>query len=87
MPGHDALEYHQLHAVEAANGAIVVQIRNHQEPHRHELLQTESSEEGRDFGYPSTVDLDTGDLLTLWYDRQPHERDTRIHLLRWRWKA
>ncbi|HWB96109.1 MAG TPA: sialidase family protein [Bryobacteraceae bacterium] len=130
-PGDSVVEYHELHAVEAANGTILVQIRNHNKPNAGETLQCESRDGGRswtsphpigvwglpthllrlrsgrlvmtygyrrppfgnqarfsddhgktwsealtisddgpggDLGYPSTVELPNGKLLTVWYE-------------------
>ena len=130
--GDDFSEYHELHAVEASNGRLLVHIRNHNTNNEREILQTESDDGGRtwsiphpigvwglpshllrlrdgrilmnygyrrppfgnqarvsadngatwsapvtisddgasgDLGYPSTVELDDGSLLTIWYER------------------
>ena len=129
--GDDFNDYHELHAVEAADGGIVAQIRNHNRSNRLETLQSESRDGGKswsaphligvwgypshllrlnddrlvmtyghrrdplgnrarisedhgrnwspamiisddgtssDIGYPSTVELDDGSLLTVWYE-------------------
>ncbi len=47
MPGHDSSKYHELHGVEAADGRIVVHIRNHNEKYKFEVLQTESLDGGK----------------------------------------
>ena len=130
-PGEQSGFYHELHGVEAADGTIVVQIRNHNEANGGETLQTESADGGKtwseihsigvwghpshllrladgrllmtygyrregmgnrarvsadngrtwseamtisddaritDVGYPSTVQLPDGSLLTVWYE-------------------
>jgi sialidase-1 len=129
-PGDDPEQYHELHAVEAADGRLIAHIRNHNRPHERETLQSESMDGGKtwsvprpigvwglpshllrlrdgrllmtygyrrpprgnharvstdqgrtwsepivlsddgtgDIGYPSTVELPTGQLLTLWYE-------------------
>jgi hypothetical protein len=132
--GDDADNYHELHAVEAADGRIIAVIRNHNAATQGEVLQTESSDGGktwsdprrtgvwgypshllrlkddrllltsghrrppwgnqasisedhgrtwsqplvisgdgvgRDLGYPSSVELDDGTLLTAWYEQLP----------------
>ena len=124
--------YHELHAVEAKNGTLIAQIRNHNKADAGETLQTESKDGGKtwsvphtigvwglpshllrlrdgrllmtyghrrapfgnqarisngngttwsepltisadgvggDLGYPSTVELENGTLLTVWYER------------------
>jgi hypothetical protein len=145
--GDDPREYHELHAVEAADGRIVVHIRNHNKASYGETLQTESVDGGRtwseprsigvwgypshllrlksgrllmsyghrrkpigiqarisddhgktwskplvvsddavstDLGYPSTVELDNGTLLTVWYESM---RDSKLAVLRQaRWR-
>lgn len=130
-PGDSREQYHELHAVEAADGQIVLQIRNHNKANSGETLQSESTDGGKtwsvphsigvwglpshlmrlknghllmtygyrrppfgnqgrvstdhgrtwsepmtisgdgaghDLGYPSTVELDDGTLLTVWYE-------------------
>ena len=130
-PGDDFSDYHELHAVEAADGGIIAHIRNHNKSNERETLQSESRDGGKswslprsigawgypshllrlsddrllmsyghrrdpignqarvsedhgrswsaamiisgdatstDLGYPSTVELDDGSLLTLWYE-------------------
>ncbi len=131
-PGDNAADYHELHAVEAADGRIIVQIRNHNKQNNRQTLQMESSDGGKtwttphsigvrgfpshllrlkddrllmtyghrlkpygnqarlsddnsrtwsepiiisddgaeyDLGYPSTVQLTDGSLLTVWYEK------------------
>lgn len=47
MPGHDAKDYHELHGIQAADGRIVVHIRNHAAPHQFNVLQTHSHDDGK----------------------------------------
>lgn len=146
-PGDLAKDYHELHAVECADGRLVVQIRNHNKRNAGETLQTESADGGRtwsephdigvwglpshllrlrdgrllmtyghrrapfgnqarisadggrtwsepmsvsadgaggDLGYPSTVELDDGALITVWYEAM---KDRPLAVLRQaRWK-
>lgn len=139
MKGQTSRLYHELHIVEAANGTLIVHIRNHNKTYYCETLQTESRDGGKswsephsigvwgypshllrlsddkllmsygyrgglrnpkesnrvevrisedngvswsapiiiadnlssyDFGYPSTVELGNGKLLTVWYEVQ-----------------
>jgi len=128
----DRKAYHELHAVEADSGRLIVHIRNHNQQDAREILQSESDDGGKtwsvphaigvwglpsfltklrdgrlvmsyghrrhpygnqarvsndhgatwgepltisadgvgsDLGYPSTVELDDGRLLTIWYER------------------
>jgi sialidase-1 len=130
-PGDTVVQYHELHAVQAADGRVIVHIRNHNLQNQGETLQTESADGGRtwttphaigvwglpshlvrlrdgrllmsygyrrapfgnqarissnhgdawaepmvisddgagvDLGYPSTVELDSGHFLTVWYE-------------------
>lgn len=149
-PGDNHREYHELHAVEAADGRLIVQIRNHNEPHKGETLQTHSSDAGKtwavpysigvwglpshllklrdgrllmsyghrraplgnqarisedhgrswsaamvlygdgasgDLGYPSTVELADGSLLTLWYEVLSGSPLSQLRVARWKLKA
>ena len=130
-PGDRHQNYHELHGVEAADGRLVVQLRNHNTANAGETLQTHSTDGGKtwaapysigvwglpshllrlrdgrllmsyghrrppygvqarvsedhgktwsqplviagdgiggDLGYPSTVQLADGSLLTIWYE-------------------
>lgn len=146
-PGDDpAKDYHELHAVETADGRIVAQIRNHNKRNENETLQTESADGGRtwsvpheigvwglpshllrlndgrllmtyghrrkpfgnqarisgdggrtwsgpvvisgdgdnvDLGYPSTVQLADGLLLTVWYEKMPKNPRAALRQARW----
>ena len=146
-PGDDALKsYGELHAVEAADGRIIVHIRNHNKKNYRETLQTESSDGGRtwaephsigvwglpshllrlndnrllmtyghrrkpfgnqarlsedngrtwsepitvsddgdnvDLGYPSTVQLADGSLLTVWYEKMPKTSHAVLRQAHW----
>jgi Neuraminidase (sialidase) len=138
--------YHELHAVETADGRIVVQIRNHNQANARETLQTESSDGGKtwavprsigvwglpshllrladdrllmtyghrraplgnqarvsedhgrtwsepilvssdgvsgDLGYPSTVELDDGSLVTVWYENMSGSPYAVLRQARW----
>lgn len=145
-PGDDAEQYHELHAVQATSGRILVQIRNHNEANKYETLQTESDDGGRtwsephsigvwgypshllrlrdgrllmtyghrrkpvgnqarlstdegrtwsealvlsgdgtstDLGYPSTVELADGSLLTVWYEKLADHPLAVLRQARW----
>ena len=145
-PGDDPAEYHELHAVEAANGTIIAQIRNHNATHSRETLQSESTDGGKtwsvprsigvwglpshllrlkddrllmsygyrrrpfgnqarisddhgktwsapitissdgangDLGYPTTIELDDGTLLTAWYEQLSSSPRAVLRLARW----
>lgn len=139
-------KYHELHAVEAVDGTIIAQIRNHNKENSGETLQTESSDGGKtwsvphsigvwglpsfltrlkdgrllmsygyrrkpfgnqarvsedngktwsepvtisddgasgDLGYPSTVQLDDGSLLTVWYEKRKDSPKAVLRQARW----
>jgi sialidase-1 len=146
-PGDSKVAYHELHAVEAADGRLIAHIRNENKAEYGETFQSESSDGGKtwsvphsigvwglpsfltrlrdgrllmsyghrraplgnqarvsqdhgrtwsepmiisgdgakgDLGYPSTVELADGSLLTVWYEQM---KDSPIAVLRQaRWK-
>jgi len=144
--GDLAKNYHELHAVEAADGTLVAQIRNHNEANKGWTLQTESADGGKtwsephpvcfglpshllrlrdgrllmtyghrrapfgnqarisadngktwsdemilsgdgkggDLGYPSTVELADGTLLTVWYESMREPKLAVLRQVRWK---
>jgi hypothetical protein len=145
--GDTVEQYHELHAAEAAGGAILVHIRNHNPRNAGETLQTESTDGGRswsephpigvwglpshllrlrdgrllasygyrrapfgnqarlsedtgrtwsaplaisddgaggDLGYPSTVELPDGRLVTVWYEQFKTSPKAVLRMARWR---
>ena len=48
-------QYHELHAVEAANGRIVLHIRNHNRENSGETLQSESADGGKSWSTPHPI--------------------------------
>jgi hypothetical protein len=145
-PGDNPGEYHELHAVEAAPGRIVVHVRNHNPTNAGETLQSLSSDGGRtwsvprpfgvwglpshlirlrdgrllmtygyrrepfgiqartssdrgetwsslislstdgssgDLGYPSTAELASGELLTVWYEKLAASPRAVLRQCRW----
>lgn len=145
--GDDAgKSYHELHAVEGADGTIIAQIRNHNEANKGWTLQTESHDGGKtwsephpicfglpshllrlrdgrllmtyghrrppygnqarvsadngktwsdeiiisgdgiggDLGYPSTVELGDGSLLTVWYEKMKEPKMAVLRQAKWR---
>lgn len=54
-PGDDSSQYHELHAVEAASGRLIVQIRNHNSANSGETLQTHSTDFGRTWATPYAI--------------------------------
>ncbi|MCA9073949.1 MAG: exo-alpha-sialidase [Planctomycetaceae bacterium] len=145
--GDDFNNYHELHAVQAGDGRIIVQIRNHNSRNERETLQTHSDDGGQtwvvpysigvwglpshllrlrddrllmtyghrraplgnqarvsddggrtwsdpvnvsgdgasgDLGYPSTVELSDGSLLSVWYEKLADSPQAVLRQARWR---
>lgn len=53
--GDDPNNYHELHAVEASNGTLIAQIRNHNSKNSRETLQSESTDGGRSWSTPHSI--------------------------------
>ncbi len=53
--GDSHKEYHELHAVETAEGRIIVQIRNHNRVNAGETLQCESQDGGKTWSKPHST--------------------------------
>ena len=47
--------YHELHAVEAPSGKLIVHIRNHNKQHAGETLQSESTDGGESWSVPHSI--------------------------------
>ena len=88
-PGDDASEYHELHAVDAGDGKIIVQIRSHNEPNSRETLQCESEDGGRTWTTPLSIGVwglpshlmrlkDGRLLMTYGYRRKPFGNQARV---------
>lgn len=145
--GDDVKNYHELHAVEAKDGTVIAQIRNHNTASKGETLQCESTDGGKtwsephsigvwglpshllrlrdgrlvmtyghrrapfgnqarvsedngktwgeamiisgdgiggDLGYPSTVELEDGALLTVWYETMKEPKLAVLRQAKWR---
>lgn len=145
--GDNPDEYHELHAVQAADGRLVVQIRNHNKTNHRETLQTHSTDGGKtwaepysigvwglpshllrlsddrllmtyghrraplgnqarlsidhgqtwsapmvfhgdassgDLGYPSTVEIQPGQFVTVWYEKLKDLPMAQLRMARWR---
>jgi sialidase-1 len=54
-PGDRVAEYHELHAVQAADDRILVHIRNHNAANPGETLQCESNDGGRSWSVPHPI--------------------------------
>ena len=81
--------YHELHAVEAADGTLIAQIRNHSEANKGETLQTESKDGGKTWSEPHSIGVwglpshllrlrDGRLLMTYGYRRKPYGNQARI---------
>ncbi len=81
--------YHELHAVEADDGTLIAQIRNHNDANRHETLQTESADGGKAWGAPHPIGVwglpshlarlrDGTLLMTYGHRRPPYGTQARI---------
>ena len=88
-PGDDFAQYHELHAVEAADGRIVAQIRNHNKANERETLQCESTDGGRTWSTPRAIGVwglpshllrlrDGRLVMTYGYRRKPHGNLARV---------
>ena len=53
--GDTIWKYYELHGVEAEDGTIIVQIRNHNEQNNQETLQCESSDGGKTWTVPHSI--------------------------------
>ena len=82
-PGDDHKNYHELPAVEASSGRIIVHIRNHNVKNNREILQTESDDGGKSWSTPHAIGIwglpsfltrlaDNRLLVTYGYRRKPY---------------
>ena len=87
--GDDPKNYHELHAVEAADGRLVVQIRNHNKQNDRETLQTHSTDGGSTWAEPYSIGVwglpshllklsDGRLLMTYGHRRAPLGNQARI---------
>jgi hypothetical protein len=87
--GDDVRRYHEFHLVEAANGTLILHVRNHNHRNDNETLQAESFDGGRTWtdlhpigvwGLPShLLRLRDGRLLMSYgYRRKPYGNQIRI---------
>jgi len=88
-PGHDPAEYHELDIIDCADGTLVAQIRNHNEPFYRETLQTRSDDGGRTWTVPRSIDVwglpshllrlpDNTLLMSYGYRRDPRNIFVRL---------
>jgi sialidase-1 len=87
--GDDHKKYHELHAVEAAGGRIVVHIRNHNSRNAGETLQCESLDGGETWTKPRSIGVwglpsfllrlkDDRLLMSYGYRRKPFGNQARV---------
>lgn len=87
--GDKSSDYHELHAIEAADGRWIVQIRNHNAANKGETLQTHSMDGGRTWvppyaigvwGLPSHLLRMSDDrlLMTYGHRRSPLGNQARV---------
>jgi sialidase-1 len=88
--GDDAAKaYHELHAVEAADGTLIAQIRNHSAANKGETLQSESKDGGKTWSEPHSIGVwglpshllrlrDGRLLMTYGHRRKPYGNQARI---------
>jgi sialidase-1 len=87
--GDSPKEYHELHGVEAADGTVIVHIRNHNKTDERETLQTESRDGGKTWSEPHSIGVwglpshllrlkDGRLLMTYGYRRKPFGNQARI---------
>ena len=87
--GDDAKNYHELHVVEASNGILVAQIRNHNTRNKSETLQCESIDGGKNWTVPHEIGVwglpsfltrlrDGRLLMSYGHRRKPYGNQARI---------
>jgi Neuraminidase (sialidase) len=87
--GDSPEKYHELHAVEAANGQLIVQIRNHNANNNRETLQCESDDGGKTWSMPHSIGVwglpshllrlaDDRLLMTYGHRRKPLGNQARV---------
>jgi sialidase-1 len=88
-PGDDPAQYHELHAVDAGRGRLLVHIRNHNPSNAGETLQTESTDGGKTWTTPHPIGVwglpshllrlrDGRLLMTYGYRRAPFGNQARV---------
>lgn len=87
--GDDRKNYHELHAVEAADGRLIVHIRNHNRANNRETLQTHSTDGGKTWSGPYSIGVwglpshllrlkDNRLLMTYGHRRAPLGNQARV---------
>jgi hypothetical protein len=81
--------YHELHAAEAKDGRLVVQVRNHNKANGRETLQSESTDGGKTWSAPRSIGVwglpshllqlkDGRLLMTYGHRRKPYGNQVRV---------
>ncbi len=81
--------YHELHAIEAADGTLIAQIRNHNDASKGETLQSESKDGGKTWSEPHSIGVwglpshllrlrDGRLVMTYGHRRKPYGNQARI---------
>ncbi|MCA9049347.1 MAG: exo-alpha-sialidase [Planctomycetaceae bacterium] len=87
--GDVTADYHEFHAVEAADGRLIVQIRNHNANNKGETLQTHSTDGGKTWAEPYSIGVwglpshllrlsDDRLLMTYGHRRNPLGNQARL---------
>jgi hypothetical protein len=87
--GDNFTGYHELHAIECADGTILAQIRNHNKGNAGETLQTKSTDGGKSWSTPREIGVwglpshllrleDDRLLMSYGYRREPYGNQVRI---------
>lgn len=82
-------DYHELHTIEAANGRLIVHIRNHNKVNSRETLQSESDDGGKTWSTPHSIGVwglpsfltrlrDDRLLMSYGHRRKPFGNQARI---------
>jgi sialidase-1 len=88
-PGDTAEQYHELHAVDAGGGRLLVHLRNHNPANNNETLQSESTDGGKTWSVPHAIGVwglpshllrlrDGRVLMSYGYRRQPFGIQARV---------
>lgn len=87
--GDDSSQYHELHALEAGDGRLIAQIRNHNPVNKNETLQTHSTDGGATWASPYSIGVwglpshllrlsDDRLLMTYGHRRAPLGNQARV---------
>jgi sialidase-1 len=88
-PGDSRSDYHELHALDAGGGRLLVHLRNHSKPNTGETLQSESTDGGETWSTPHSIGVwglpshllrlrDGRLLMSYGYRRAPFGNQARL---------